>query len=131
MRAVVPGGGTGLGKAIAGRLSKDGMDVVIVGRRRSALEAAATDIGSDRLTLEVCDVEDPTAVVELAARLGTGPLVDVLANNAGAPPHCRATRRRTWPPVGVATSRTTSLTTVLLTEALLPHIARPGAASWR
>ena len=38
--AVVSGGGTGMGKAIAARLVADGHDVVIIGRRARVLEAA-------------------------------------------------------------------------------------------
>jgi 3-oxoacyl-[acyl-carrier protein] reductase len=50
-RAVVSGGGTGIGRAIAARLAADRADVVIVGRRAEVLAAAAEEInGGERLT---------------------------------------------------------------------------------
>lgn len=42
--AVVTGGGTGLGRAIAERLAADGLAVTIVGRRAETLETAAKEI---------------------------------------------------------------------------------------
>src|SRR5690606_35887421 len=86
-RAVVTGGGTGIGRACARRLAADGFDVVIVGRRLDVLTKTADelcdDIGSRRVSAEPCDLEDPKAVGSLAERLGQGPTIDVLVNNAG------------------------------------------------
>jgi 3-oxoacyl-[acyl-carrier protein] reductase len=44
--AVVTGGGTGLGRAIADRLATDGLEVTIVGRRAEALETATKEINA-------------------------------------------------------------------------------------
>ena len=44
--AVVSGGGTGIGKAIAAALAADGFDVVIVGRRADVLDGAAAEINA-------------------------------------------------------------------------------------
>ena len=43
--AVVTGGGSGLGEAIARRLAADGCMVVVAGRRRGPIEAVAAAIG--------------------------------------------------------------------------------------
>jgi meso-butanediol dehydrogenase/(S,S)-butanediol dehydrogenase/diacetyl reductase len=80
--AIVTGGGTGIGAAVARRLHRDGDGIVLVGRRREPLEEIARDLD------EVLVVEagrrrrrrrraHPSAAVE---RFGG---VDVLVNNAG------------------------------------------------
>ena len=52
--AVVSGGGTGIGRAVAQRLAGEGCRVVLVGRRREVLEQAAaelnTELGTERDT---------------------------------------------------------------------------------
>ena len=76
---VVTGGSSGIGRAVAARFAADGADVVVTGRRRDALLAAARDIGARAV---VCDAADPAAV---EAALDQFPeRIDVLVNNAGA-----------------------------------------------
>jgi NAD(P)-dependent dehydrogenase (short-subunit alcohol dehydrogenase family) len=79
--AVVTGGGSGLGAAIAGALVDAGADVVLVGRRRDVLDTTAEKIGPAARTA-VCDVSDPASVAELADSLA-GDEVSILVNNAG------------------------------------------------
>ncbi len=82
-RALVTGGGTGLGKAIAAGLAAAGADVVIAARRRDVLEEAATEIQGTAgrpVAVEVVDIRDVDAVAALAA---AHPDVSVLVNNAG------------------------------------------------
>lgn len=117
--AVVTGGGTGIGRAVARRLASDGDDVVIVGRRREVLEAAAT--GSMRI--EVADLRDPAEVAALAERLGA---VDVLVLNAGGSLDARDGSVDATAELWTETFRLNVLTTVLLGEALLPAMPRPG-----
>lgn len=131
-RAVVTGGGTGIGRAIAHRLASDGNDVVIVGRRPDVLAQTAAAInaalGAERVSTEVADLADPSAVDGLAGRIGAAGAVDVLVNNVGGNP------ARDGAPgdlVGTAeayatTFRLNVITAVLATEALRPHLARPG-----
>jgi NAD(P)-dependent dehydrogenase (short-subunit alcohol dehydrogenase family) len=81
--AVVTGGGTGIGAAIARRLASDGARVTLVGRRTALLKAAAADIPG--AFAAVADVTDRASVdaAFATARAVHGP-IDVLIANAGA-----------------------------------------------
>jgi NAD(P)-dependent dehydrogenase (short-subunit alcohol dehydrogenase family) len=89
--AIVTGGGTGIGRAAALALGRNGFSVVIAGRRPGPLEQTVRDgaAGGSRLLSVVADVADPAHVGRLfeQARRRFG-RVDVLFNNAGlaAPP---------------------------------------------
>ncbi|MEQ9662787.1 MAG: SDR family NAD(P)-dependent oxidoreductase [Parasphingopyxis sp.] len=80
--AVVTGGGTGIGKAIARALADNGAKVSLFGRRPEPLETTSGEIGAHVVT---CDVTDPVQVGEAmqSARDRHGP-VTILVNNAGA-----------------------------------------------
>lgn len=86
-KAVVIGGGGGIGKAIAAGLAFAGAEVAIASRSMQTLEAAATEIrdetGRDVSCLAV-DVADPESIAQLAdacvQKLGT---VDILVNSQG------------------------------------------------
>lgn len=78
--AVVTGGGTGIGFAIASTLADAGARVVITGRPADVLDAAVEALGPYGQALP-CDHTDPDQVEGLAAQL-TEP-IDVLVNNAG------------------------------------------------
>ena len=83
--AVVTGGGTGIGRAIAHGLSDVGADVVVAGRRLGPLEHVAAEIaGRGRRALAItADVTSEAAMTELAeAAASFGPLW-VWVNNAG------------------------------------------------
>src|SRR3546814_17933293 len=79
--ALVTGGGTGIGAAIARTLATAGVKVTLVGRRRKPLDAVADDIGA---AVAVADVTDPDQVAAafVKARAAHGPLT-LLINNAG------------------------------------------------
>src|SRR5580704_18756670 len=89
--ALVTGAGTGIGKAAAVALAKAGYAVVLAGRRKDMLEAAAKEIaaaGGKSLVVPT-DVCDPQAIKALFAKTReTFGRLDVLFNNAGigAPP---------------------------------------------
>jgi len=84
--AVVTGGGTGIGRASALALGRDGYSVVIAGRRPGPLKQTVTDGAADgsRLVAVAADVSDPGDVRTLfdQAQRQFG-RVDVLFNNAG------------------------------------------------
>lgn len=77
--ALVTGGGTGIGAAVARRLVRDGYAVVVAGRRRHRLDAVVAELGESVSALEL-DVTDADAV---AAGVGGLERLDVLVNNAG------------------------------------------------
>ena len=81
--ALVTGAGSGIGRAAALSLSRDGWTVVLAGRRRDALKETAGLIGGETLVVPT-DVTDPASVAALfeavAQRFGR---LDLLFNNAG------------------------------------------------
>jgi len=82
-KALVSGGGTGLGRAIALGLSQAGAEVVIAARREEVLAAAAGEITAEtggRVSHDLVDIRDLETVEALAER---HPDVDLLINNAG------------------------------------------------
>jgi NAD(P)-dependent dehydrogenase (short-subunit alcohol dehydrogenase family) len=83
--AVVTGAGSGIGKAAALALIRDGYQVVLAGRRIDPLMAVIAESGFSEHALAVStDVSDPASVQALfASAVRTFGRVDVLFNNAG------------------------------------------------
>ena len=83
--AVVTGAGSGVGRASAIRLVKEGWSVALVGRREDALaETASLTIDAQRTFVVPCDVADPAAVLKMAGEvLGRFGEVDALVHAAG------------------------------------------------
>jgi NAD(P)-dependent dehydrogenase (short-subunit alcohol dehydrogenase family) len=77
--AVVTGGGTGIGFAIAARLAREGADVVLVGRRKERLDEAVEKIGGAARAV-AADVGEESDVRRLFASLDR---LDVLVTCAG------------------------------------------------
>jgi NAD(P)-dependent dehydrogenase (short-subunit alcohol dehydrogenase family) len=84
--AVVTGGGTGIGKAVAMALARHGFAVVVAGRRQALLDRVAAEATAEKLDLVpvATDVRDPESVKALFARTReVFGRVDLLFNNAG------------------------------------------------
>jgi meso-butanediol dehydrogenase / (S,S)-butanediol dehydrogenase / diacetyl reductase len=80
---VITGAGSGLGRAFARRLAKDGHRIVLLGRRPEKIAAIAGEIGGGAYAL-ACDVTDPHSVdAAFAAISAREERIDVLINNAG------------------------------------------------
>jgi 3-oxoacyl-[acyl-carrier protein] reductase len=134
-RVIVTGGATGIGRAISQRFVRDGASVILVGRRAEVLEKTATDLramsGAEVRTASA-DLRSPEAVAGLVYDISGAGRVDALVLNAGgnfgkdadaADPAQQLTQ--------VADAYRADfdgnvLPTVLLGEALLPHMTRPG-----
>ena len=89
--AIVTGGGTGIGKAAALALLREGYAVALAGRRKERLEAALAEAPAlaGRTLIVPTDVGDPASVKALFAKtVEAFGRLDLLFNNAGtgAPP---------------------------------------------
>jgi NAD(P)-dependent dehydrogenase (short-subunit alcohol dehydrogenase family) len=123
--AVVTGGGSGIGRAVAVDLAERGADVLVVGRRADALAATASRHPGIRTHVaDVGDAGDVAAIVP-AALAGRGRL-DVLVNNAGMG---RPAALGDITADDAATMWTTNvLGPVLLAQAALPHLRAGGGS---
>jgi NAD(P)-dependent dehydrogenase (short-subunit alcohol dehydrogenase family) len=87
--AIVTGGGTGIGRAVAVALARDGFAVAVAGRRPEPLEETVrlgtAEAPGARLLAVPADVTDPASVRALFTRtVEAFGRLDLLFNNAGA-----------------------------------------------
>ena len=85
--AIVTGGGSGIGKAIARALATEGAHIIIAGRNAKKLTVAAEEIGAEGPTVlavptDITDEAEVNALFERA--MERFHRVDILVNNAGA-----------------------------------------------
>jgi NAD(P)-dependent dehydrogenase (short-subunit alcohol dehydrogenase family) len=83
--ALVTGGASGIGFAIADALSEAGAAVTITDRDAAAIAQAVADLTAQGRSVEgvVMDVTDSKRVTEVADQLAAKGAVDILVNNAG------------------------------------------------
>jgi NAD(P)-dependent dehydrogenase (short-subunit alcohol dehydrogenase family) len=77
--AIVTGGGTGIGAAVAAELTRLGARLTLIGRRESKLAETASRLGG--CAYRVADVTDEAATARAFAAAGAAA---ILVNNAGA-----------------------------------------------
>jgi NAD(P)-dependent dehydrogenase (short-subunit alcohol dehydrogenase family) len=82
LTALVTGATSGLGKAIALRLARDAMQIIVVGRdaERGAAVVEQIETEGGQATFIAADLSDPAEIARLACEAGD---IDVLVNNAG------------------------------------------------
>ncbi len=82
--AIVTGAGSGIGRAAALALAKDGFAVVLAGRKKDTLDETAKRAGSAKTLVVPTDVQDHASIKALFAKTKeTFGRLDVLFNNAG------------------------------------------------
>jgi len=96
--ALVTGGGSGIGKAIAKALLAEGCRVIINGRNEEKLKQAKTELGSNVESM-VCDVTDEGQVENtFSSIIANYDRCDILINNAGMAAKAKAHEMKyeTW-----------------------------------
>jgi NAD(P)-dependent dehydrogenase (short-subunit alcohol dehydrogenase family) len=125
--AVITGGGSGIGRATALRLSEEGARVVVVDLDTDAAEAVAKEVGGLSITADVTD-EDAVRSMYSMAHDAYGS-IDIAFNNAGISPadddSILTTELATWRRV-----QEVNLTSVYLCcRQVLPYMQRQGRGS--
>jgi uncharacterized oxidoreductase len=127
--ALVTGGGSGIGLAIAERLLAAGSDVIICGRREGTLVEARDR--HPKLETRVADVATPAgrrALCEWA--VSTFPRLNVLVNNAGIQQRLSLTEPPPWERLEEEIAINLEAP-IHLSTLLIPHLARqPRSAIW-
>ncbi len=124
---LITGGGSGIGRALAEAFQAAGNQVIITGRRQSALDE--TTRANPGMAAYAFDVEDPASIQRLAEQVAKDhPALNVLINNAGImqaeivtdPKHVA---------VAEATIAINLLGPIRLTSALLPLLLKQKAST--
>ena len=117
-RALVGGGGSGLGGGIARTLAAEGARVALIGRTTERVEAEAERLGGLPVAVDLATPDGPAAAVDTAVGALGG--LDLLVVNSGGPPggEFEALGDAEWD----AAIRGTLLSTLRLIRAGLPHL---------
>jgi meso-butanediol dehydrogenase/(S,S)-butanediol dehydrogenase/diacetyl reductase len=128
--ALITGGGTGIGAAVAKRFVIDGAKVCIAGRRKEMLEQVASSLPADSVVIcpgDVSRYEDVKRMVETTVNFGGR--LNVLVNNAGMdqvpPANVVDIDPRIWTEV-IAVNLTGPFFTM---RASIPHMISNGGGS--
>jgi meso-butanediol dehydrogenase/(S,S)-butanediol dehydrogenase/diacetyl reductase len=126
--ALITGGGTGIGTAIAERFVADGAKICITGRRKELLEKVAKSLPSGSVVIcqgDVSKEEDVKRMVETTVKFGGK--INVLVNNAGTnhPAPIVDLDPKMWREV-IEVNLTGPY---LLMKAVIPHMLKEGGGS--
>jgi NAD(P)-dependent dehydrogenase (short-subunit alcohol dehydrogenase family) len=89
-RAIVTGGGSGMGKAIALRLARAGVTVYIVGRHEETLAETAAAATDGKIIPLVGDIRDPDGIDAMFTTVEHDGVVPLLVNAASGSYYSRA-----------------------------------------
>lgn len=125
--AIVTGGGSGIGKAIASAFAREGAQVAICGRNARKLEQAATEIGPQCLALaaDISHANETNKLVEHAVQKLQR--LDILVNNAGV--LLAGTAESLTVEQWEQTFNTNVRAVWQLSRAALPHMRKAGSGS--
>ncbi len=125
--AIVTGGGSGIGRAIAIAFAREGAKVVISGRDQKKLDAAAKETGKDCLAVrgDVSSSDDIKKLVD--ATIQRFKQIHILVNNAGVllPGTAESFTEAEWD----QTFNVNVRAVWLLSRAVLPHMRAAGSGS--
>jgi NAD(P)-dependent dehydrogenase (short-subunit alcohol dehydrogenase family) len=125
--ALITGGGSGIGRAIALAFAREGAKVVISGRRKNRLEAVTQEIGANCLPVQADagNAQDIARLVKVAVEQFGG--VHVLVNNAALlfAGTAESQTEEEWDQIFNVNVRGVWL----LSRAALPHIRAAGGGS--
>ena len=126
-RAIVTGGGSGIGKAIASAFAREGAQVVICGRDARKLELAAAEIGPQCLAVaaDISHADDTNRLVEQAVQ--EFKRLDILVNNAGV--LLAGTAESLTSEQWEQTFNTNVRAVWQLSRAVLPHMRKAGSGA--
>jgi NAD(P)-dependent dehydrogenase (short-subunit alcohol dehydrogenase family) len=125
--AIVTGGGSGIGRAIALAFAREGAKVVISGRDQKKLDATAKEIGENCLTVSA-DLSSAADIQKLVdTTIQRFQQIHVLVNNAGIllPGTAESFTEAEWD----QTFNVNVRGVWLLSRAVLPHMRAAGAGS--
>jgi uncharacterized oxidoreductase len=123
---LITGGGSGIGRGLAEALHRLGNQVILSGRRQSALaEVTAANPGMQSIAL---DIEDAASIAAVVAKVTADfPALNVLLNNAGI---MRPEDLKLGNVAGAeAIVRTNLLGPIRITAALMPHLLKQPSAT--
>lgn len=124
-RAVVTGGGRGIGAATVRRFASQGASVAVLDRDGDAARAVAAEVGGVALVVDVADVDAVTEAVDLAAD-ALGGLTTVFANaGTGSLKPLHAYAEREWDRLVDVNLKGTWATI----RAAVPHLLAAGGGS--
>lgn len=79
--ALITGGGRGIGRAIAERLARDGIEIIVMGRTEAEIVAVARELRGQAIAV---DLSSRASTDEALGKLASlAPRIDILVNNAG------------------------------------------------
>ena len=126
--AIITGGGTGIGAAIARRFVAEGARVCIVGRREKVLEKVVRSLPSGTAVLCQGDVSEPEHIDRIIdTALSFGQNIDILVNNAGmgSEGSIASAKLDEWH----KTLRVNLIGPFMLMRAAIPHMIKNGGGS--